>query len=465
MSPIQFLRILVARRWIVLITFLTCIVVAVGVARTLPERYPARARVLLDVLKPDPVTGQASASARDRGYLKTQIEIIQDFKVTGVVFDRLGWAQNPAVVAAWQAETGGVGDIRRWGADRIGQNLQAGTVDGSNILEIVYESPVPDDAKQIVSLAREAYIEASLEFKTESAGRTASWYRDQAEAARRVLTVAEAAKNKFEQENGLVMTAGGTESESTTLASLQQALLAAQSGEASQQFAATARASTSPVVDQLKVQLAALNDQLELAAEKLGTEHPSYKTGIARRAQLQRQLAIETAAAQSAGAAQSSISRRTVAELQAKYDAQKAKVLGMKGTLDKLAALQREVDLRRSQYDRAAARTADLQLESNVSETGLVSLGDATGGRERSFPIWSKIIGLAAAFGLALGIVVAVLVELYARRIRGPEDLRFASKVPVMAVIADRQPSPLRDRIRRWLTRKNPAEAPFQPAQ
>jgi hypothetical protein len=35
----------------------------------------------------------------------------------------------------------------------------------------------------------------------------------------------------------------------------------------------------------------------------------------------------------------------------------------------------------------------------------------------------------------------------------------------VLAVIADRQPSPWRDRIRRWLTRGDPADAPLQPAQ
>ncbi|MBC7521771.1 MAG: exopolysaccharide biosynthesis protein EpsF [Sandarakinorhabdus sp.] len=465
MSPIQFLRILLARRWIVLITLVVCMVVAMGVAKTLPERYPARARVLLDLIKPDPVTGQSISGGFARGYVKTQIEIIQDFRVTGVVFDRLGWAQNPAVVAAWQAETGGVGDIRRWGGDKISQNTSANIVEGSNILEIIYESPNADDAKQIVSLIREAYIEASLQFKTDGASRTASWYRDQAEAARKVLTAAEVAKNSFERANGLVVSPGGNEAESTKLTALQQALVAAQSGESSQQFAATVQASTSPVVDQLKMQLATLNDQLELAAEKLGTQHPSYQSGLARRKLLEKQLATEKAAAAGAGAAQSGASRRSVADLQSQYEAQKSKVLGMKDTLDQLAALQREVDLRRSQYEKAAARTADLQLESNVSESGLVVLGDAVGGKERSFPIWSKIIGLAAAFGAALGIVVAVLTELYARRIRGPEDLRFASNVPVLAVIADRQSSPWRDRIRRLLTRGNSADAPLQPAQ
>lgn len=465
MSPIQFLRILMARRWIIIGTFVTCLLVALAVAKALPERYPARARVLLDLVKPDPVTGQMISSGFARGYIKTQIEIIKDFRVTGEVVDRLGWAQNPAVVAAWQADTGGVGDIRRWGAERISANTSAGVVEASNILEIVYESPNADDAKQVVSLLREAYIAASLQFKTDSAGRTANWYREQAEAARKVLTAAEDAKNKFEQANGLVITAGGTEAESTKLASLQQALVTAQSGESSQQFQATVRGSTSAVVDSLKVQLATLNDQIEQAAEKLGTEHPSYKSGIARRNLLQRQLAEETAEARRAGAQQSSASRQTVAELQAQYDAQKVKVLGMKDQLDQLAQLQREVDLRRTQYEKAAARTADLQLESNASESGLVVLGDAIGGQERSFPKWPQIIGLASAFGLGLGIVIAVLTELYARRIRGPEDLRFASKVPVLAVIADTRPSPFRDKVRRWLSRGDPGDAAMQPAQ
>ena len=58
MSPIQFLRIIIARRWIILATLVTCMIVALSVARILPERYPARARVLLDLIKPDPVTGQ-----------------------------------------------------------------------------------------------------------------------------------------------------------------------------------------------------------------------------------------------------------------------------------------------------------------------------------------------------------------------------------------------------------------------
>jgi len=465
MSPIQFIRILIARRWIVFITLLTCMAVAISVARILPERYPARARVLLDIIKPDPVTGQIISGGFARSYVKTQIELIQDYRIAGDVIDKLGWVQNPAVVASWQADTGGVGDLRRWAAQKIVANTSVSVVEGSNILEIIYQSSNPDDAKQIVSLLRDAYIAASLRFRTDSAGRTAEWYREQADRAQQKLAVSETAKSKFEQNNGLVMTEGGTEAESTKLAGLQQALVALQGSEGQQQFQATMRATSSAVVDQLKVQLVTLNDQLEQAAERLGTEHPTYKSGLARRDLLNAQLTKETAAARAAGAAQSGSSRRSVADLQGQYNAQKAKVLAMNDTLDQLAQLQREVDLRRADYEKAAARTADLQLQSNVSESGLVVIGDAIGGVERSFPMWPQIIALAFGFGAALGVVIAVLTELLARRIRGPEDLQFVARVPVLAVIADVEPSPLRDLVRRLLTRRGPAGSLNQPAE
>jgi uncharacterized protein involved in exopolysaccharide biosynthesis len=464
MSPIQFLRILFARRFIVLFTLIPCVLVALGVAKTLPERYPARARILLDLLKPDPVTGQVIQGNATRGYTKTQTELIEDYRVAGDVVDKLGWAQNPAVVAAWQADTGGQGDLRRWGAQRIIDSTKATIVEGSNILEITYTAPNPETAKTIVNLLREAYIEASLRFRTDSAGRTADWYFEQADRAQKALALAENAKSRFQQENGIVMTDGGTETESTKLAGLQSALVQARAGEGGQQFQATMKATTSPVVDQLKISLATLNDQMEQAAEKLGTEHPTYKAMIARKNLLNTQIVKETQTARQAGAMQSGSLRNSIAELQGQYDAQKAKVLGMKNTLDKLAQLQREVDLRRDQYEKSAQRTADLKLQANISESGLVVLGDAIASPSPSFPNWPQIAGLSFAFGLVLGIALAVLTELLARRVRGTEDLAFAARAPVFAVIADVQPSALRKRIRRFLARRG-ADPALQPAQ
>ncbi|WP_439534082.1 Wzz/FepE/Etk N-terminal domain-containing protein [Polymorphobacter sp.] len=464
MSLIQFLHILMARRMILLVCFVTSVVVAGAVASFLPPRYTAKTRVLMDIIKPDPVTGLMVSGRDPRAFIRTQIELIQDYRVATDVVDRLGWPNNPAVIASWQAETGGVGDIRRWGAERIIAGTTATTIANANILEISYEAPSPEAARAIATLLREAYIDANLRFTVDSAGRTAEWYREQTDRALAALTAAERAKTRFEQQNQIVMTGEG-EAETAKLTSLQGSLLAARGAQTTQQFAAAQQGSTSPVVDQLKIQLAQITDQIQQAAGTLGVEHPSYKALVARKNLLERQLSTESASARSAGASSSNVSRQSLASLEAEYNAQRAKVLSMKDTLNELTQLQREVDLRREQYQSAATKAAELRLQSSVSESGLVVLGDAIGSNTPSFPNWPQVWGLSAGFGLALGVALSLLVELLGRRVRGPEDLGFAAKVPVLAVIADAPRSALRQMVREWLTRRGMAGGTMKPAE
>jgi len=464
MSLIQFLHILMARRLIVLACLVTSVVVAGIVASLLPPRYTASTRVLMDVIKPDPVTGLMVTGRDPRAFIRTQIELIKDYRVATDVVDRLGWPSNPSVIASWQAETGGVGDIRRWGAERIISGTTANTIGTANILEISYEAPTPEAAKVIATLLREAYIDANLRFTVDSAGRTAEWYREQTDRALAALTSAERLKTRFEQENQIVMTVNG-EAESAKLASLQGSLLAARGAQTTQEFAAAQQGSTSPVVDQLKIQVAQIADQLEQVAGSLGVEHPTYKALVLRKQLLERRLASETSSARAAGASSSNVSRQSLASLEAEYNAQREKVLSMKDTLNELSQLQREVDLRRDQYQSAAAKAAELRLQSNVSESGLVILGDAIGGTKPSFPNWTQVWGLSAGFGLGLGVVLALLVELLGRRVRGPEDLGFAAKTPVLAVIADAPKSAMRQMGRDWLTRRGMALGTMKPAE
>jgi uncharacterized protein involved in exopolysaccharide biosynthesis len=464
MSLIQLLRILVARRLILLGCLALCLTVAVAVGLIFPARYEATARVMMDNFKPDPVTGTMMSTANLRTFTRTQVELIKDYRIAGDAVDRLGMTNNPQLLAAWQSETGGVGDFRRWLADRIVRSVAVGLVEGSNILAIKYEGPNPEVAKNTVNALRDAYVENALRLRTDAAGRTAEWYREQAARALKALEGAEAAKNRFEQENGIVMTAAG-EAESVKLASLQAALTAARSNQSVQQFEAMRQATTSGVVEQLKVQLATLNDAIEQASERLGTQHPTYVAMLSRRSQLERELAREQAAARRAGAEQLGASRSGIAALEAEYEAQRAKVFAMKDKLDKLNQLVSEVALRRQQYEQSARRTSELQLESNVSDPGLILLGDATVATRPSFPNWPLIIGLGIGAGAALGLVMALLVELLNRRVRGAEDLGYAARVPVFAVIGDRRRPQWQQTLKRLLTRGKGNTLGWQPAQ
>jgi uncharacterized protein involved in exopolysaccharide biosynthesis len=464
MSIIQFLRILIARRLVILAVLGAALVVAFAVGKLLPARYPATARVLLDSFKPDPVTGTMLQSNALRTFSRTQIELIKDYRVSGDVVDKLGLAQVPSLIAAFQAETGGYGDLRRWIAERITQNVDAYLVENSNILEIRYETVNPELAKRTVNAIREAYVENSLRFRTEGAGRTADWYRDQAERAKRSLEEAQNTKTRFEAENNIIITAGG-ETETTKLAGLQTALVQARSAQGGQDFAATSRAIASPVVDQLKVQLATMNDQIGQAAEKLGMQHPTYQALLARRATLENQLRREETAARAAGAMQRGSTRQSLADLEAAYQAQRAKVAAMQDKLDRDAQLQREVEIRREQYEAAAKRTAELRLESAVNDSGLIVLGDAATSMAPSFPNWTQISLLAVGLGTALGVIIALFIELLNRRVRGAEDLVTAANVQVLAVVGQRPRPEWRRILRRILSRASSSNSGLQPAE
>ena len=91
MSIFQFLRILAARRLFLLIALISCFSVATVMTFILPKRYKASARLMLDIVKPDPVTGQVIANQFLRAYTNTQIELIRDQQVAGLQ-DQLAFA-------------------------------------------------------------------------------------------------------------------------------------------------------------------------------------------------------------------------------------------------------------------------------------------------------------------------------------------------------------------------------------
>ena len=447
MSLAQFFRILLARRLIILATLLFAMLIATALCFLLPAKYPATARVLMDVIKPDPVSGQVIASSFVRGYTKTQTELITDYRVAGDVVDRLHWDANPVLVAEYRKNNNGTSDFRRYEAQNIIDNTDAQLVEGSNILEITYKGGNPILAKNVVTALRAAFIDASLRFRTDAAGRSAEWYVDQASKAQATLAAAEAKKSDFERANGIVMAPGGADSETMKLEQMQSSLLSAR-GSAG--LVGTARAGTSPQVEALKSQLNALDTQLTLASQKLGTSHPTYIALVEQRKVLVQQLARETAAAHSeaAGANANVDTGAVTSRLEGELAAQKQKVLALKPKLDELAQLQREVDLRKSQYERAAVRAADLKLEADVSETGLVPLGEAFVLGTPSFPNKPLILAIGLIAGIAFGVAIAVIAELVSRRIRGPEDLAQAANAAVLAVIADTAPVPLARRLR-----------------
>ena len=447
MSLSQLWRILLAWRWTILAMMLTSVAVALLSAQTLPKRYTARARVLLDLFNADP--NQFIYVSRDaiKPYIGTQIRLISEYDVTGQVVDKLGWLNDPNVMAAWQNATGGVGDPRRWAAARIADNTYATTVDGSSILEIGYSATDPQYAARVAELLREAYISQTLANRAAMAERSAVWSEKRDRKATEVLKAAEQARTDYAHANGIVLDQRG---ESVDLVELQQigALLTTRNGRTGNRLAEGYRTAAGvPGVVRLKSQLAQMEQQVGVANNRLGEKNPEFKAMQMARDRLQSNVARESAVAQATGSRFGQLSKEEVAALEAKYRDKQREILARKPLYDKFQTLQREVVLRRLLERAGLNSTLSLKQMSSVSESGLVVFGDVLIDQKPSYPDIPLIGALAAVLGLALGIACALFTELRERRVRGPEDLAFWSRVPVIGTVGD---VPLVQRQNRW---------------
>jgi uncharacterized protein involved in exopolysaccharide biosynthesis len=417
MSIIQFLKIFWARRILIFAATVSCLVGALVVTAILPARWESHSRVMLNTLKPDPVTGVIPGG---KGYVSTQAELITDYAVARQAVERMHMASDPGLIAAYRKRpVSDQRDFPRFLADIIINNTKVKLLEDSNILDIVYTSSDPENAKAVVDEITKAYIDASLTFKRDDGERNAAWYSAQTVKAKEALDQATAALAAFERANHIVLEDEKTDAESARLQVLnhQSAPIIMAPGAA-------------PTASQSSVELATVDAQIATASRTLGPNNPELQALRAKRDSL------AALAAKDQKSAQSMASQGGGAGLLAEeVNRQKEKVIAQSEQIGRLSQLKQDVDLRRDEYIKMSAKAAAFHEEALTEDSGITPLGKAAIPKEPKFPNYFLIIPGSIALGGAVGVVVALLMELLARRVRTPEDLTILDDVPVVCVV------------------------------
>ncbi len=441
MSILQFLRIFWARRMLIIGAAISCLIGGLVLAQLLPPRWQASSRVLLNTLKPDPVTGQVIQGAATRGFVATQAQLITDYAVAGQVADQLGWLNDANLLNAYNSRSkSDTRDFRRWVAQIVIGNTRAGLVEGSNILEITYTASRAEEAKKVADALRKAYMDTTLAFKREDAQRDFDWFSSQAVKAQDALDQAETAKVQYERENGIVMATDKLDADSARLQSL------AINPGVSPQIALPTPGPTAS-----SVKLGEIDAAIAEASKTLGPNHPEIQSMKTNRKVLATMAAQETSAQRKAISAVQAAMSGNSAAMQKAVEEQKAKVIASGGKIGKLSQLQVDVDLRRQEYNHISSRLSETREQAAVADAGVTPLGSAIVPKEPVFPNYTLIVPGSLFLGAAMGTLVALLLELFSRKVRGMEDLRDSIDAPMLAVIA-----PPRDKPRaskRWWDR------------
>jgi uncharacterized protein involved in exopolysaccharide biosynthesis len=156
---------------------------------------------------------------------------------------------------------------------------------------------------------------------------------------------------------------------------------------------------------------------------------------------LRQQLDSAVRTATRSVASASSAARQREISQRAAVAGQKTKVLELKKQRDEIAVLQRDVENAQHIYDSALQRASQSRLEAQTSQTEIAVLNPATPPLQPSKPRTFLNILIATFLGGVIGVGLALLIELFDRRVRSIDDITDSLGLPMLGVTGQKTPS------------------------
>lgn len=441
MSIIQILRIIWARKWLVLALLVVMSVAGTAITLTLPKQYTAETTLVVE-MRIDPALGALAPSLGAPGYMATQIEIIKSERVASRVVKMLGVERSPSAVSQWRDATGAKIPLERYFAGLLQGGVSVEPVNGSNIINVRFSAQDPIFAQAAANAFAQAYMDVSVELRIAPARQSAAFLDDQTKVMRNNLEAAQARLSKFQQDKGIVVSDERFDQENARYQGLVAQLGAAQ-GERidTEARVRNSGSETSPdvlsnsAIGALKSQLATAQTRMTELSAVVGKNHPSRVQLEAQIGEIRQQIAAETRRASGGTATVNRSSVQKVAELQALVDEQKKKLLTLRADRDQVAVYMRDVDTAQRAYEAVSSRVGQFTLESQNNQANTRLLSPAVEPLGPSKP--KVMLGIVASIlgGLAVGVIAALAWELLDRRVRAPDDMLIMAGVPVLGVL------------------------------
>lgn len=433
-------------RWIIAIGAFLVIFGSVAAYTWLtPKSYTAVASVLVDVKSPDPISGGVPAGVMAPSYLMTQIDVLTSARVAQRVVANLKLTEVPALRERWLETTKGTGSFEGYLAQLFRSGLDARPSRGSNVINLRYEAADPQFAATIVNAFVQAYLEVSMDLRTDPAKQYGTFFDLNAKQQRERLEAAQAKLSAFQQRQGLTVTDERMDVEMARLNNLAGQLVSMETASAdsdsrknmvsSQQGGNTQEVMNSPLVASLKSEIVRSEATLGQLATRLGEQHPQVIELKANLDQLRAKLDIEVKRVSNSFALSNTMNQSREAQVNAAVEAQRAKVLKMKQVRDEASMLQRDVENAQRTYEGVVARLNMTALESQAVLNNVVALEYATAPAIPSSPRVFTNIALGALVGGVLALVLVLVVERVDRRLRTTSEIEGVLNLPYMGTV------------------------------
>lgn len=465
--------------WILLLMVLGA-VVAGFISTTIPPKYQSTAQMIIDprelrVLQNE-VTPGAVGSDSTTAYAESQARVLasDSVKMRLIESEHLDkdpefGGKKPAGRVAELLRNIGLGAEEKPDGDPMLKALRAleRTIvvrrgERTFVIDIQATAQDPQKAARLANGLANAYLDEQNMVRSDTAKRTTAALSGRLDELRQKLREAENKAEKFKAQKDIVGAAGKLVNEeqlSMVVGQLQQ--LRSKTAEAkakhdqvrtlrpsSLEAAALPEAVASNTITALRAQLgAALNREADLLAS-LGARHPSLAAARTQVQDARRQINDELGRISQASKIE--LDRALAAEksLAAKLESLKQNQVEASRSFVDLRELEREIESSRVIYESFLRRARETAEQVGVDTTNARLITTAIPPENRTGVSRKAIIALGGILGVGLGLVLALLREMMARRNTAPVRAHSLGAAAVADVQPDAAPS------------KSPAAAP-----
>ena len=445
MSVSQVLAILLRRAWIVLLAVLTTTIMAGAVLLLVPGRYDAHATASIDPGNVDPITDMTSGAGMIGLMQGNILALVSSQRVALDVVKRLNMTDNPQAQQNFRkSKAFGRESIEEWMAAGLVANVDPKFDLGTNVLDIKYKSPDPNQAAQIANAFLASTIDASVAMKAAEADQTARWFAPQLDELRKELEEAREALTAFQAKTNMVAPSQGGDRETSQYMAISDQLSnarAALTALQSRLISNSTDLSNDPSDPDLQI-LASLKEKLttaegNIAAAKgvLGAHNPKMMAEEANLAATRRQISEATDRMRQHLKERIRLAETQIASLETEQQQAQKSLIAVQAQRDRLSQLQHDVQFRADQLNARERAAEDARLKSKLTFSDMTVLDKAVAPTSPAFPKPFIVLPVGIAGGLALGLILALLTEAADRRVRFPVDLEHSASAPFLGAL------------------------------
>lgn len=423
------------RKLIVLWSAIVGLAVGAALSIALPAKYFSSAKVQVDSLQRNSLTGYFEPRVRVGEYLGQQVAIASSRTVALDVIRRL--SDEGIIVLSdfehrWREETKGEivagNDLRLWVADEMLRDLEIKANEIESTIELGFRADDPAQAARIANAFASSYMATVLDQKQRKSARRAASFSDETEDLVKNVTDAQNDLADFREQSGVIpLGQHKIEAAEIQLSALTERLGQARADQA-EAFSLMRQAEARPISEMISFPLpfeatSARQSQERLVAaapvvarlaERYGPKYPDYVEAANEKAALERDILRSIRE-------RATVAASRVAALEAQVKSLKTDVVEMQKTRQTYDLLEDKVHASQETYNLVTTRTLEESLQSRIDSIDVFLLARATPpSRPATPPFWTVVL-LGAFVGLALGASIAVFAELLEGRVRSAD--------------------------------------------